>query len=62
MSAEKPVSSEKYSEEYYLESCGGSEFFEAFGPKIPKPPLAYSLKRASLQAGMKVLDIGCGRG
>lgn len=62
MSAEKPVPSESYSEEYYRQSCGGAEFFAAFGPKVPKPTLAYCLKRASLQEGMRVLDIGCGRG
>lgn len=61
MSAD-PVSSESYSEEYYLGSCGGAEFFRLYGPKVPKPPAAYALKAAAVGEGMRVLDVGCGRG
>jgi len=58
----EPVSARNYSEEYYLESCGGAEFFRKYGPEVLKPPLAHSLRRADLKRGMSALDIGCGRG
>ncbi|MFH1723216.1 MAG: class I SAM-dependent methyltransferase [Elusimicrobiota bacterium] len=58
----EPVSSETYSEEYFLESCGGVEFFRLYGPKVPKPTMTHALKRAALRPGLRVLDIGCGRG
>ena len=62
MKPNKAVSADKYTEDYYLESCGGAEFFDRYGPEIPKPTLAYALKKAELKPGMEILDIGCGRG
>lgn len=62
MSSERPVSSEEYTDTYYAEACGGAEFFALYGPRVPKPQLAYALKRAAIRPGMRVLDIGCGRG
>lgn len=62
MSAKEPVPSGSYTENYFLESCGGAEFYEKYGPRVPKPALAYALKRADMKEGMRVLDIGCGRG
>ncbi len=58
----KPVPAELYSDEYFREVVGGGEFFEAFGPKVLKPQLAHAVRRAQLASGMRVLDIGCGRG
>lgn len=60
--SDKPVDSGSYSEAYYLGSCGGAEFFRLYGAEVPKPPVAYALKAAAVGAGMKVLDVGCGRG
>jgi len=62
MSAERPVPPDLYDRRYYLESCGGSEFFKAYGAEVLKPQLQYCLSRAALLPGMGVLDLGCGRG
>lgn len=62
VSSVEPVPSSSYSEAYFDSSCGGHEFFSAYGPRIPKPQIAYALKSAGLLPGMRVLDIGCGRG
>ncbi|PCI36548.1 MAG: hypothetical protein COB53_09100 [Elusimicrobia bacterium] len=62
MSAEKPVASTLYSKEYFLNSCGGIEFFERYGPKVLKPAGQGSFLAAGVEKGMRVLDIGCGRG
>lgn len=62
MSGSGSVDSAHYDDQYYRESCGGSEFFSRYGAKVLKPQLAYSLKRAELAPGMRVLDVGCGRG
>ncbi|MBI4679306.1 MAG: class I SAM-dependent methyltransferase [Elusimicrobia bacterium] len=57
-----PVDASRYDERYFDEDCGGAEFYRLFGPKLLKPPLSYSLRRARIKAGMAVLDLGCGRG
>ncbi|MBI4423299.1 MAG: class I SAM-dependent methyltransferase [Elusimicrobia bacterium] len=62
MSAEAPVPAGRYTDDYYAGRCGGAEFFERYGAEVLKPQLAYSLSRAGLAAGMRVLDVGCGRG
>jgi len=62
MSADKPVASDLYSKEYFLNSCGGIEFFDRYGPKVLKPAGQGSFLAAGLEKGMRVLDIGCGRG
>lgn len=56
------VGPENYTEGYFEASCGGADFFRLYGAKVLKPPLAYAFKRAGILPGMKVLDIGCGRG
>ncbi len=57
-----PVPAERYSDEYFRVGVGGGEFFAAFGPQVLKPQLAHAARRARLASGMRVLDIGCGRG
>lgn len=61
MSSE-PVSSDAYSAEYFRAACGGAEFYALYGPRVPKPQLAYALRRGALRPGLTVLDVGCGRG
>ena len=62
MSAERPIDPRHYTQEYFLNSCGGSEFFKRYGPKILKPTMAYAFLRAGVRPGMRILDVGCGRG
>ncbi len=51
-----------YDEEYFLSNCGGyREFTSSQGMLLPER-LAVVLRRADLRPGMKVADIGCGRG
>ncbi|MBI5624127.1 MAG: methyltransferase domain-containing protein [Elusimicrobia bacterium] len=57
-----PVGAVLYDERYFEEDCGGAEFYRLFGPRILKPALSYSFRRAAVAPGMSVLDIGCGRG
>ncbi|MBI3296660.1 MAG: class I SAM-dependent methyltransferase [Elusimicrobia bacterium] len=61
MSSE-PVDQGLYDEDYYRESCGGSEFYRLYGPRTLKPQLAYALRLGDVSAGKTVLDLGCGRG
>lgn len=56
------VSSENYTEDYYLQRCGGVEFFKVYGAKVLKPVMQSAVLAARLKPGHKVLDLGCGRG
>ena len=58
----KPVAPERYTSEYYEHCCDGYEEFSlTHGDGLPAR-LAFSLQLAGLKPGMKVLDVGCGRG
>jgi SAM-dependent methyltransferase len=56
------VSADIYDDQYFLQSCGGIEFFKRYGPKILKPMMQLCWKRARVEKGMRVADVGCGRG
>jgi SAM-dependent methyltransferase len=56
-----PVS-KTYTEDYFLERCGGVEFFKKFGADVLKPMMQIAVNKAALKPGMKILDVGCGRG
>lgn len=51
-----------YDDQYFLQSCGGIEFYKLYGPRILKPMMQLCWKRARVEKGMRVADIGCGRG
>ena len=52
-----------YTSEYYLSDCGGfTEYQNTGGKKLEDDRLATVAAVASLKAGGRVLDLGCGRG
>tara|TARA_B100000945_G_scaffold321369_1_gene335508 strand:- start:1127 stop:1915 length:789 start_codon:yes stop_codon:yes gene_type:complete len=51
-----------YSEEYFLSSCEGYTEFTATNGSELSVRLEKALDYACIQSGMKILDIGCGRG
>ncbi len=60
--AERPVSSDLYDEQYFLGACEGyEEFIESHGQYLSRR-LGEAFAVAQVTAGMRVLDIGCGRG
>jgi ubiquinone/menaquinone biosynthesis C-methylase UbiE len=57
-----PVSPDLYTEEYFLSACEGyDEFLASEGEHLSRR-LKQSFEVAAVEPGMKVLDVGCGRG
>ncbi|MDE2141880.1 MAG: class I SAM-dependent methyltransferase, partial [Elusimicrobia bacterium] len=59
---EAKVSADIYDDQYFLQSCGGIEFYKLYGPKVLKPMMQLCWKRAQVNKDMNVADVGCGRG
>jgi ubiquinone/menaquinone biosynthesis C-methylase UbiE len=58
----EPVSANLYTEEYFLTACEGyDEFTRSEGEHLSRR-LAAAFALAEVTPGMKVLDVGCGRG
>ncbi|PIE80117.1 MAG: hypothetical protein CSA11_09400 [Chloroflexi bacterium] len=58
----KSLPSDLYTEEYFLTACEGYDvFIESEGVQLSRR-LRDSFTMAEVEAGMRVLDIGCGRG
>jgi ubiquinone/menaquinone biosynthesis C-methylase UbiE len=51
-----------YDTAYFLSECEGYEEFTATGGRLLSNRLATALAYADVQPGMRVLDVGCGRG
>ena len=57
-----PVSPDLYTKEYFLSACEGyDEFLASEGEQLSRR-LKASFEIASIEPGMKILDVGCGRG
>ena len=62
MPDQRSLPPELYTEEYFLNACEGyEEFTESQGERLSRR-LSAAFAVASVQPGMKVLDVGCGRG
>jgi cyclopropane fatty-acyl-phospholipid synthase-like methyltransferase len=59
---EKPLSSDLYTEEYFRTACEGFEEFNKTEGEHLSRRLKQAFEFASVTPGMKVLDLGCGRG
>lgn len=57
-----PVPSTRYDQEYFLTACEGHEEFLASEGAHLSRRLSQAFKVAEVSAGMRVLDVGCGRG
>lgn len=58
----KPLPSTLYTEEYFLTACEGYDVFVESEGKHLSRRLNDAFKVAEVGAGMRVLDVGCGRG
>ena len=59
---QKPLPSTLYDEEYFLTACEGyEEFIESEGEHLSRR-LNDAFEMAEVKPGMRVLDVGCGRG
>lgn len=58
----EPVPSDLYTNDYYRTSCQGYEEFAISRGGILPPRLDVPFRLANIQPGMRVLDVGCGRG
>jgi cyclopropane fatty-acyl-phospholipid synthase-like methyltransferase len=62
MDEQRSLPPDLYTEEYFLNACEGyEEFSETHGERLSRR-LSAAFAVAAVQPGMKVLDVGCGRG
>jgi cyclopropane fatty-acyl-phospholipid synthase-like methyltransferase len=62
MDKQKPLPSTLYTEEYFLTACEGYDEFTASEGEHLSRRLRDAFAVADVQPGMRVLDVGCGRG
>ncbi len=58
----QPLPPDLYTEEYFLSACEGYEEFKATQGEHLSRRLAAAFVHAEVAPGMRVLDVGCGRG
>lgn len=56
------MSRELYDRPYFLEACGGHEIYKESGGALLDQRLSIVFQLAEIAPGMRVLDLGCGRG
>lgn len=56
------VSPEAYTKDYYESHCHGHELFRSTEGMVLPPRLRIPLRLSELEPGMRILDVGCGRG
>ena len=62
MDHEQPVSARLYTEEYFRTACEGYDEFNASEGEHLSRRLRAAFELAEVLPGMRVLDVGCGRG
>ncbi len=56
------MSQEPYDRTYFLEACGGHELYRESKGALLDDRLSIVLQLTRVRAGMRILDLGCGRG
>ena len=62
MGEPEPIPAEAYDRDYFLAECEGHEEYERTGGAVLPPRLEIALAYAGPLAGLRILDVGCGRG
>ncbi len=60
--SDRSVSPEFYTRDYYKSHCQGYDIFDSSQGTVLPQRLSLPLKMSDLTPGMRVLDVGCGRG